>query len=212
MRATCQKPVTAGSRRCRRLAAGALVVLAAGPLLAGCGKSSVGAETSSVRDEVEHRIKASAERNHLALNEVSCLEITTTKVTCFAHVKTSRRRRNDGHGNRELRQPHARLQARRARAAHREDLRAALRGASAARGGSADGLAASCGARQPARARRAKPGPRRSPTGVAAFASRAAALASPGGGFCQPGPAALAHWGRGVRQPGPRSLARAGAS
>lgn len=64
-------------------------MLAAGPLLAGCGKSSVGAEKSSVRDEVEHRIKASAERNHVALNEVSCLEITTTKVTCFAHVKTS---------------------------------------------------------------------------------------------------------------------------
>jgi hypothetical protein len=64
-------------------------VLAAGPLLAGCGKSTeVGAETASVRNEVENRIKASAAKNHVALDEIACLSITSTKVTCLAHVKT----------------------------------------------------------------------------------------------------------------------------
>jgi hypothetical protein len=87
--ATFEKPASRGPRAYRRLAAGALAVLAAGPLLAACGKSQeVGAETGSVREKVETRIKASAARNHVALNEVVCLSVTSTKLACLAHVKS----------------------------------------------------------------------------------------------------------------------------
>jgi hypothetical protein len=88
--ATFQKPAARGPRAYRRLAAGAVVVVTAGSLLAACGRSAeVGAETTAVREKVETRIKASAARNHISLNELNCLSVDSTKLACLAHVKSA---------------------------------------------------------------------------------------------------------------------------